>query len=194
MKMYTKYLVQNFIVVLLLMFFALPNGGYAAEGPRGYDTELTRPDVGVPFTGYSVLCEVLDPGTYVEDRNRGSLRDAVLRYRALTDQPETTGWVTLSMNYDIHLKSGKGTSWGESELVPDIGMGTFVEEEYSLKAKKFVWDVSGTMIGTGAFEGYTVDFFETPADIDDVPADTCGDPSVTPVLGVSNFSGYIYTP
>ena len=194
MTMYPKHVVKNFIIVLLSMFFTLPTGVYAGEGPRGYDPELSRPELGVPFTGYSVLCEILDPGTYVEDRNRGSLRDAVLRYRALTDQPETTGWVTLTMNYDLHLKSGKGTSWGESELVPDMGMGTFVEEEYTIKAKKFVWDVTGTMIGTGGFEGYTVDFFETPADIDYVPADTCGDPSVTPVLGVSNFSGYIYTP
>ena len=191
MKIYPKYLVQNFIIVILSMFFALPTGVYGAGGPRGYDPELSRPELGVPFTGYSVLCEILDPGTYVEDRNRGSLRDAVLRYRALTDQPETTGWVTLTMNYDLHLKSGKGTSWGESELVPDMGMGTFVEEEYTIKAKKFVWDVTGTMIGTGGFVGYTVDFFETPADINDVPADTCG---INPVMGVSNFSCYIYAP
>ena len=191
MKKFLKYLMKNYINVILLMFIALSAGVFAAEGPRGYDPKSNRPESGIPFTGHSVLCQILDYGTYVEDHNWGRLRDAELLYRAVTDRPETTGWVTMTMNYDQHLKSGNGTSWGESELVPDIGNGTFVEEEYSLKAKKFVWDVSGTMIGTGVYDGYKVDFFETPAEIDDVPADTCG---ASPVMGVSNFSGYIYAP
>ena len=170
MTMHPKHLVQNFIIVLLSMFFALPTGVCAAEGPRGYDPELTRPEFGVPFTGYSVLCEILDPGIYVEERNRGSLRDAMLLYRALTDQPVTTGWVTMSMNYDLRLKSGSGKSWGELVLEPDMAMGTLVED-YSIKAKKFVWYISGTMIGTGDLAGYEVDYVESPADIGSVPSD-----------------------
>ena len=190
MTMYRKHLVQNFIIVLLSVFFALPAGVYAAEGPRGYDPESTRPEIGIPFTGYSVLCEIIDMGIYVEERNRGSLRDALLLYRALTDHPVTTGWVTMSMNYDQNLKSGNGKSWGESVLEPDTYMGTLVED-YSIKAKKFVWYISGTMTGTGDLAGYKVDYVETPADIGSVPPDTCGE---TPVLGVGNFSGYIYEP
>ena len=48
------------------MIFALPTGVYAAEGPRGYDPELTRPETGVPFDfeGYSVLCKQRCRGHY----------------------------------------------------------------------------------------------------------------------------------
>ena len=201
MTVYPKHLVQNFIIVLLTMVFALPTGVYAAGGPRGYDPELSRPETSEPFDfeGYSVLCEVVDLGTIVEDRNRESLRGAVLRYRALTNRPETTGWVTVLMNYDQHIKSGKGTSWGESEFVDDMGMVTFIEESFENESKHFVWDVSGTMIGTGIYEGYMVDYVETPVNSEDVlgdevPLDTCGDPEDDPVLGVSTFNGYIYEP
>jgi len=50
MTMYPKHLVHNFIVILLSMFFALPTGVCATEGPRGYDPESTRPEIGIPFT------------------------------------------------------------------------------------------------------------------------------------------------
>ena len=148
------------------------------------------PPVGQPFTGFSALCQILDPGTYTEAKNTASLRDALMVYRDVTDSPVTTGWVTGSMNYDMNTKSGSGTSWGTMVLEPDTYTGTLTED-YSATAKRFVFDISGELVGTGDLEGVRVTYTLTPGDPSSVPADTCGG---GPILDVQNYDGYIQMP
>jgi hypothetical protein len=161
-----------------------------AGGPRGYDPELTKPELGTPFTGHGVLCGILDQGVYTETKKTGSLRGAVLLYRIITDSPVVSGWETLNMNYDQHLKSGKGESWGTLVLESDVYDGA-LEEDWSAYSKRFVWYISGTYIGTGELEGYKVDYTSTVGDIASVPADTCGD---GPVFAVDDLNGHVYAP
>lgn len=149
-----------------------------------------EPPPGEPYSGYAVMCAMLDPGVYMEDDKYGHLRDAVMLYRIITDSPYTTGWETLMMNYDIRIKSGKGVSWGYLEMEPDAFSGTF-EEFWSATAKRFVWDISGEYIGQGDLEGISATYELTPGDIEDVPPDTCGG---GPILDVQEVTGYVILP
>ena len=179
-------LLNIFKVVLVLLATLMYAAGAVAKGPHG------PPVDGEPFTGYSGLCEILNMGTYEERGYIGMLRDAEMRYRVETNSPFMTGWHTMSMNYNQHLKNGRGTSWGEGVLEPDTYPdGTFTEE-YAITARDFVWDIHGTFIGTGELEGILVDYVATPVfepEPDLLPEDFCGD---TPVLFVELFEGVIY--
>lgn len=148
------------------------------------------PPVGEPFTGFSALCQILQPGVYTEAKNTASLRDALMLYRDVTDSPITTGWVTGSINYDMNTKSGSGSSWGTMVLDPDDYTGTLTED-YTATAKRFVFDISGEFTGTGDLDGVRVTYTLTPGDPSSVPADTCGG---GPILDVQEYNGYIQMP
>lgn len=168
---------------VILLATLMYSAGAGAKGPN-------HPVDGDPFTGYGALCEILDMGTYEEVDGIGMLRDAEMRYRVVTDRPLVTGWHTMTMNYDQHLNSGRGTSWGAGVFEPDEYTGTFTEE-YAITSRHFVWDIYGTFIGNGDLEGILVDYVSTPIGIPDplpVPLDFCGE---TPVLGLEIFEGFI---
>jgi len=150
-----------------------------------------EPPPGVPYSGYSVMCGMIDPGEYWEADKYAHLRDAVLLYHNVTTSPYTTGWETLFMNYDLRTKSGKGVSWGSLVFQPDSMAGSF-EEDWSATAKHFVWDISGVYLGTGALEGITVTYELSPRDIGTVPADACGEGQL--IYDAQDISGYIIFP
>ena len=178
-------LLNIFKVGVLLLATLMYAAGAAVKGPHG------PPLRGDSFTGYSALCEILDMGTYEEVGGIGMLRDAELRYRVETDSPYMTGWHTMSMNYDQHLKSGRGTSWGEGVLEPDTYDGTF-KEVYAIKSTHFVWHIYGTFIGNDELEGILVDYAATPLDeVPELVEGFCGD---DPVLGAEIFRGVIHVP
>jgi hypothetical protein len=169
---------------VVLLATLMYSAGAGAKGPN-------HPVDGVPYAGYGALCEILEMGTYVEVDGIGMLRGAVMLYRVVTDSPFMTGWHTMTMNYDQHLKSGRGTSWGEGVFQPDTCTGNFTEE-YAITARHFVWDIYGTFIGNGELEGILVDYVSTPIEIPNpspVPEDFCGE---TPVLGLEVFEGFIH--
>ena len=170
---------------VVLLATLMYSAGAAAKGPH-------HPPVdGIPYTGYGALCGIIDMGDYDEEGNIATLREAVLLFRVVTDHPIVTGWYTQEMNYDQHLKSGRGTSWGEGVLEPDDFDGTLTEE-FAITAKRFVWDIYGTFIGNGDLEGILVDYVSTPIEIPDpspVPEDFCGE---TPVMALELFEGYIH--
>jgi hypothetical protein len=148
------------------------------------------PPVGQPYSGFATLCGMLDPGVYTEDDHYAHLRDAVMLYRIVTDSPYVTGWETLVMNYDLKVKSGKGTSWGSLTMEPDTFTGYYTED-WVATAKRFEWDISGEYLGSGDLAGVTVTYQLTQASIGSVPADTCGG---GPIFDVQMISGYIVLP
>ena len=173
---------KNRILILATCLICVLAGSALAKGGK------PEPP-GTPYAGHAALCAILNPGDYTEDDRYAHLREAVMLYRWISDQPLTTGWEVLEMNYDLRLKGGKGSSWGYSEFEPDAYTG-MLEEAFSATAKHFVWDISGELTGTGDLEGVTVTYALTQGEIDDVPADTCG---AGPVLDVQIVSGYIQT-
>jgi hypothetical protein len=177
----TKTLLSTLLIGLLATL--LYSAAAVAKGPN-------HPPVdGIPYTGYGALCGILDMGDYDEEGNIAMLRDAVLLFRVVTDHPIVTGWYTQVLNYDQHLKSGRGTSWGEGVLEPDTYNGTLTEE-FAITAKRFVWDIYGTFVGNGDLEGIVVDYVSTPLDdLSLVPDDFCGE---TPVMALELFEGYIH--
>ena len=180
-------LTKTLLTTLLTGIFAtlMYAAGAVAKGPNHPPVE------GESYTGYSALCEILDMGEYDEEGNIGMLREALLLYRIETNSEYVTGWHTMEMNYDQHLKSGRGISWGEGVFEPDEYTGTFTEE-YAITARHFVWDISGTWIGHDDLEGITVDYVSTPIGLPDpspVPDDFCGE---TPVMGLELIEGFIH--
>ena len=167
------------LATCLAMVFA---GSTVAKGGKP-----EPPPTGMPYSGYSVMCGVLDPGLYTEDDKYAHLREAILLYHNVTDNEYTTGWETLVMNYDLKLKGGKGVSWGSLVFQPDTLPGYFVED-WTATAKHFVWDVSGVYLGTGDLEGVSVTYELSPGDIDTVPPDACGG---GPIFDVQDITGYI---
>ena len=181
MKLKTTLLATLLTGILATLMFSPVAGAVNGYGPN-------HPD-GIPYTGYGALCEILDMGDYDEERNIAMLRDAVLLFRVVTDHPMVTGWYTQVMNYDQHLKSGRGISWGEGVLEPD-GYGGELTEEFAITARHFEWDIYGTFTGNGDVEGILVDYVSTPLDdITVVPPDFCGD---GPAMAVELFEGYIH--
>ena len=174
-----------FMGTVLVLFMVASTFAYAANGPRGYSPGKQD---GVAYSGVGALCAVLEPGEYIETDKEATLRDALLYYRMVTDHPMTTGWLTLEMNWDLNLKGGSGKGWGESIFEPDTYTGTFLEE-YSIKARKFVWYVTGIWYGTGDLEGISVDYTSEQLDPSQAPPDICGG---APVLGFETIEGYIY--
>ena len=174
-----------FMGTVLALFMVASSFAYAADGPRGYSPGKKD---GVPYSGVGALCAVLEPGEYTETSKEASLRDALLYYRMVTDHPMTTGWLTLEMNWDLNLKGGSGKGWGDSVFEPDTYTGTFLED-YSIKARKFVWYVTGTWYGTGDLAGISVDYTSEQVDPSQAPPDICGG---TPALGFETIEGYIY--
>jgi hypothetical protein len=148
------------------------------------------PPTGLPYSGYSVMCGMLDPGVYTENSKYAFLRDAVVVYHNVTDSPYTTGWETLVMNYDLRLKSGKGISWGSLVFEPDAFSGNFTED-WTATAKHFVFDISGVYLGNGDLEGVRVTYELTSREINTVPADACGG---GPIFDAQDISGYIILP
>jgi len=130
---------------------------------------------------------MLDPGVYTEDSKLATLRDAVLLYHNVTDNSYTTGWETLVMNYDLKVKNGQGTSWGSLVFEPDEFAGTFTEN-WTAKAKHFVWDISGVYVGNGDLEGVTVTYELSPRELSTVPLDACDG---GPIFDAQDISGYI---
>ena len=177
---------RNFMTSVFALLFVASNFANAVEGPRGYSPG-NQQDV-VPYSGVGALCEILLPGIYTETDKEASLRDALLYYRMVTNHPMTTGWLTLEMNWDLNLKGGSGKSWGGSTFEPDTYSGTFIED-YSIKARRFVWYVTGTWYGTGDLEGITVDYTSEQVDPSQAPPDICGG---TPAIGFETIEGYIY--
>ena len=170
------------IAACLTMVFA---GSTLAKGGKP-----EPPPTGVPYSGYSVMCGIIDAGVYTERDKYAHLRDAVLRYHNVTDSPYTTGWETLVMNYDLRIKSGRGTSWGSLVFEPDAFTGNFTED-WTATAKHFVWDISGMYVGNGDLTGVTVTYELTPRDIDTVPTDACDG---GPIFDAQDISGYISFP
>jgi len=111
------------------------------------------------YTGTATLCALVNPwNTTSETKGKQGVtytHDEVLLFRIVTDSPLVTGWEVLTSNTKSPEGRG-GYSWGEALLTPDTGMGTLVDQfKFPVKHGD---SIRGTYIGTGDFEGVTVDY------------------------------------
>jgi hypothetical protein len=111
------------------------------------------------YTGTATLCALVNPAnTTMETRGKHGVTytyDQVLLFRIETDSPLVTGWEVLTSNTKSPEEHG-GYSWGVTVLTPDSGAGTLVDEfKFPVKQAD---NIRGTYIGTGDYEGMTVDY------------------------------------
>ena len=111
------------------------------------------------YTGTATLCAVDNPAN-VTTESRGNngvtyTYNQVLLFYIATDHSLMNGWEVLTSNTKS-TTSGGGYNWGEAVLTPDLGSGTLVDEfKFPVKQDD---SIRGTYIGTGNYEGVTVDY------------------------------------
>lgn len=133
---------------LLLVVTALLAAVVLMATPAAAQTTTT------PFVETKANCALLDPGTQWTAGNVLHIRGRVSMDRVVNLQgmPDSDGWMTSTVNYNVNLVTLKGAAWGTFERTFDGMDGTF-EGRYAGPITDGLFAGIGEGAGTGSFDG-----------------------------------------